>query len=321
MPLEAPVTRTFFPSAGELFAPRPPLSYAKPLERDPTRGKRNTITGIVGLMDSIRHENEKVTDDQDEKAQQNGINDNDRKSQLQAEKATKRKDTFNSALSQYNPQSDSEAIGDPFKTLFIARLTAETNESDLRKEFEVYGPVERVRIVRHKDTGNSRRYAFIIFEKERDMKAAYKDAEGLKINGNRILVDVERGRTVKNWKPRRLGGGLGGKPKAVIPDLPPPRGPRGPPGGSRGGFGPPGPRRSDGGGRFGPPGGGPGRFSRDRDRDRDGPRFGGDRPMRHWGGPPRDRDRGDRDGPRRSFGGFKREFDGGDDRDAKRYRY
>jgi U1 small nuclear ribonucleoprotein len=41
------------------------------------------------------------------------------------------------------------------------------------------------------------------------MRAAYKDGEGLKIDGRRILVDVERGRTVKNWRPRRFGGGLG----------------------------------------------------------------------------------------------------------------
>lgn len=38
---------------------------------------------------------------------------------------------------------------------------------------------------------------------------AYKLADGRKIDGRRVLVDVERGRTVKGWKPRRLGGGLG----------------------------------------------------------------------------------------------------------------
>ncbi|CAO3637750.1 unnamed protein product [Cunninghamella echinulata] len=41
------------------------------------------------------------------------------------------------------------------------------------------------------------------------MKAAYKDSDGMKLLGRRIQVDVERGRTVKNWRPRRLGGGLG----------------------------------------------------------------------------------------------------------------
>lgn len=38
---------------------------------------------------------------------------------------------------------------------------------------------------------------------------AYKSADGKKIDGRRVLVDVERGRTVKGWRPRRLGGGLG----------------------------------------------------------------------------------------------------------------
>ena len=43
--------------------------------------------------------------------------------------------------------------------------------------------------------------------------AAYKHADGKKIDGRRVLVDVERARTVKGWQPRRLGGGLGGTRK------------------------------------------------------------------------------------------------------------
>ena len=35
--------------------------------------------------------------------------------------------------------------------------------------------------------------------------AAYKYADGKKIDGRRVLVDVERARTVKDWLPRRLG--------------------------------------------------------------------------------------------------------------------
>ena len=35
--------------------------------------------------------------------------------------------------------------------------------------------------------------------------AAYKHADGKKIDGRRVLVDVERGRTVEDWRPRRLG--------------------------------------------------------------------------------------------------------------------
>lgn len=45
---------------------------------------------------------------------------------------------------------------------------------------------------------------------KRNDAAAYKHADGKKIDGKRVLVDVERARTVKGWLPRRLGGGLGG---------------------------------------------------------------------------------------------------------------
>lgn len=32
------------------------------------------------------------------------------------------------------------------------------------------------------------------------MRIAYKRADGRKIDGRRVLVDVERGRTVRDWK-------------------------------------------------------------------------------------------------------------------------
>lgn len=38
---------------------------------------------------------------------------------------------------------------------------------------------------------------------------AYKYGEGKKIDGRKIVVDFERGRTQLKWRPRRLGGGLG----------------------------------------------------------------------------------------------------------------
>jgi hypothetical protein len=44
-----------------------------------------------------------------------------------------------------------------------------------------------------------RGYAFIEYEHKKDMKEAYKQSDGRKIEGRRILVDVERGRTVENW--------------------------------------------------------------------------------------------------------------------------
>lgn len=49
--------------------------------------------------------------------------------------------------------------------------------------------------------------------------AAYKRADGKKIDGRRVVVDIERGRTIKGWKPRRLGGGKGGRKSHYDPML------------------------------------------------------------------------------------------------------
>lgn len=67
----------------------------------------------------------------------------------------------------------------------------------------------KVRLIMDKETNKPRGYAFIEYMHTRDMKTAYKQADGRKLDNRRVLVDVERGRTVPNWRPRRLGGGLG----------------------------------------------------------------------------------------------------------------
>lgn len=100
----------------------------------------------------------------------------------------------------------------------------------------------QVRLVADTERNKPRGYAFIEYMHTRDMKgliflifvnpyalrlfipllrrtylfwlvifytAAYKQADGRKLDNRRVLVDVERGRTVPNWRPRRLGGGLG----------------------------------------------------------------------------------------------------------------
>lgn len=43
-----------------------------------------------------------------------------------------------------NPADDANVRGDPFKTLIVARLSYDANESDLEKEFGRFGPIERV---------------------------------------------------------------------------------------------------------------------------------------------------------------------------------
>lgn len=46
--------------------------------------------------------------------------------------------------------------GDPFKTLFVSRLSYDVTERKLKREFEEYGPIKRIRLVHDKNSGGCR---------------------------------------------------------------------------------------------------------------------------------------------------------------------
>ncbi|RHY62890.1 hypothetical protein DYB38_005010 [Aphanomyces astaci] len=127
---------------------------------------------------------------------------------------------------KFDPSKDPQIVGNPYATLFVARLSFTTTEETLQSVFGAYGPIQRLRLVRHAVTQESRGYAFIEFVHERDFEAAYVATNRYMLNGfvilvsyvyrmtidgRTILVEYERARVMKGWKPRRLGGGLGGR--------------------------------------------------------------------------------------------------------------
>ena len=68
-----------------------------------------------------------------------------------------------------------------------------------------------MKLVKNNKTAKSRGYGFVEFEETRAAEAAYNRGDGRKVDGRRILVDREFGRTNRDWLPRRLGGGKGGE--------------------------------------------------------------------------------------------------------------
>ncbi|KAG2182249.1 hypothetical protein INT43_007176 [Umbelopsis isabellina] len=187
------------PNLLKLFAPRPPLPYIPPLDRDPSKRKGAQISGIAQYFDQLKNH------DPDYVPWKSIA---ERKKERMEAKKKAATEAVEQGVATWNPENDEKVIGDPFCVLFVSRLSYNVTEEDLKREFDLYGPIKNIRLIRDQE-GKSRGYAFIEFEREKDMRAAYKDADGLKLDGRRILVDVERGRTVKGWKPRRLGGGLG----------------------------------------------------------------------------------------------------------------
>ncbi|GMY11542.1 U1 small nuclear ribonucleoprotein 70 kDa [Fagus crenata] len=185
----------------KLFEPRPPLEFKPP----PEKRKCPPLTGMAQFVTKFAEPG----DSEYGPPVQKGETPTQRRARIHTLRLEMGAAKAAEELLKYNPQEDPNVSGDPYKTLFVARLSYETTESRIKREFESYGPIKRVRLITDKETNKPRGYAFIEYVHTRDMKAAYKQADGRKIDGRRVLVDVERGRTVPNWRPRRLGGGLG----------------------------------------------------------------------------------------------------------------
>lgn len=95
-------------------------------------------------------------------------------------------------------------------TLFVGRLNYKTTESELKKRFEKYGKIASVRLVRDLVTGHSKGYAFVEFKHRDDARRAHANSYRMNVDGRELIVEYELQRRVSGWKPRRLGGGLGG---------------------------------------------------------------------------------------------------------------
>lgn len=244
-----------------IFMPNPPLKHIPP--RVQTR--KHSITGVA---EYLSHLNDfALKNKQKNDTTPPNLKDlKERKRRLKQEQVKKDLEPKIQAYREEYKACNGEFNGmNTYNTLFVGRLSYEITERKLLREMETYGPVKDIKVVTDRD-GKSRGYAFVEFEHEEDMKRAYREADGLWLEGRHIVCDVERGHTVPSWLPRRLGGGLGGtrlgsqmqnitrpgRYDPARPDAPPsvPQHPSmmGPPGGGGGyhyhGGGPPPPRGS-----------------------------------------------------------------------------
>lgn len=195
----APPASTLPPPLAVLFNPGPPLPFKPAI----TRRKVMPLTGVSQFLGEFE-----TTPPPERVVHKTRL---DRKKKKLERRAANHKAKLAEAVANYKPKEQIEG-GNAYNTLFVSNMSYETDEDSLRREFDVYGPIVSLKIVRDQN-GKSRGYAFVEYEAEADMKTAYKRADGRKVDGRRVNVDVERGRTVRGWLPRRLGGGLGrGRP-------------------------------------------------------------------------------------------------------------
>ncbi|KAG7214674.1 hypothetical protein INR49_010566 [Caranx melampygus] len=90
--------------------------------------------------------------------------------------------------------------------LFIGGLSFETNEESLAAAFGKYGTIEKVDVIRDKETGRSRGFGFVKYDNAEDAKDALDAMNGKTLDGRAIRVD-EAG------KGGRSRGGFGSGPR------------------------------------------------------------------------------------------------------------
>ncbi|KAK2195559.1 bifunctional Nucleotide-binding alpha-beta plait domain superfamily/RNA recognition motif domain/snRNP70 [Babesia duncani] len=188
-----------------LFQARPPLEYLEPRKRILKR----KLNGLADFADAFTDEPaperepfETPRQRRDKRKRERILNHMERREADSAAYDPK----YDPALARGN--GSPWLTHDPYKTLFVGNIAYEVTEKQLWREFDTYGEIKRIRMI-HDLQNKPRGYAFIEYCSERDMVAAYKRADGKKIARRRVIVDVERARTVEGWRPRRLGGGKG----------------------------------------------------------------------------------------------------------------
>lgn len=78
--------------------------------------------------------------------------------------------------------------GDPYKTLFVSRLSYEVTERKLRHEFEEYGPIKRIRLVHSLDTGGVKEGVTVA---ESVQQTAWRVMERQRAQGCHVVLSLD----------------------------------------------------------------------------------------------------------------------------------
>ncbi len=92
--------------------------------------------------------------------------------------------------------------------IYIGNLSFETTEDQLRNAFEEFGEVSNVNIIKDRDTGRSRGFAFVEMSDDDAATAAINGLNGTELNERALNVNEARPRNDRGGGGR--GGGRGG---------------------------------------------------------------------------------------------------------------
>ena len=76
--------------------------------------------------------------------------------------------------------------------LYIGNLSYDIDENELEEEFKAYGEVKSVKIIKDRETGNSKGFGFVEMNSNEDGTAAIEAINGKAIKGREIRVNEAR---------------------------------------------------------------------------------------------------------------------------------
>jgi RNA recognition motif-containing protein len=78
--------------------------------------------------------------------------------------------------------------------VFVGGLSWGTDDSSLRSKFEEFGTVDDAVIIKDRDTGRSRGFGFVTYEKHEDAEKAVYNMNDQEFDGRTIKVDLVNSR-------------------------------------------------------------------------------------------------------------------------------
>ena len=80
--------------------------------------------------------------------------------------------------------------------IYVANIAFTVTEDELKETFSKYGPIDELKLVIDRDTGRSRGFCFITFNKQFDAEASLQ-LNDTDVNGRKISVSMAKEREKK----------------------------------------------------------------------------------------------------------------------------
>ncbi len=97
------------------------------------------------------------------------------------------------------------------KNIYVGNLSYNTDEESLRQAFAQFGQVDNVNIVRDRDSGQPRGFAFVEMANDSEAETAMQQLNGQNLDGRNLTVNEARPKTDRGGGGGGFGGGRGGR--------------------------------------------------------------------------------------------------------------